>query len=217
LLKDLPISLVEREFVRECEKVTTRHDNRGHEDFRDFDVQQIGENNYMGIIGDTKVAVSIQSLPFKPERGRQNRGDVVVELTYMPCASRANMDIQINRNRVRNEEALQTLFRSAGVIDTRFLLIEQYEAALQLIIRVQVINDAGGVLDAALPTAVVALANYKVPKHKYEDGVFKKISTNAEWPDKLRIFTHAYVITFGVFGETFIYVKHKITTQNNKL
>uniref|UniRef100_A0A914QH65 Exoribonuclease phosphorolytic domain-containing protein n=1 Tax=Panagrolaimus davidi TaxID=227884 RepID=A0A914QH65_9BILA len=39
----------------------------------------------MGIkcIGDTKVAVSIQSLPFKPEGGRQNRGDVVVELTYI--------------------------------------------------------------------------------------------------------------------------------------
>uniref|UniRef100_A0A914Z7M4 Ribosomal RNA-processing protein 42 n=1 Tax=Panagrolaimus superbus TaxID=310955 RepID=A0A914Z7M4_9BILA len=114
------------------------------------------------------------------------------------------MDIQINRNRAKNEEALQTLFRSTGVVDTRFLLIEQYEAALQLIIRVQVINDAGGILDAALPTAVVALANYKVPKHKYVDGVFKKISINAEWPDKLRIFTHAYVITFALFGETFI-------------
>ena len=114
------------------------------------------------------------------------------------------MEVQITRNRVRTEEALQTLFRSSAVIDTRFLLIEQYEAALQIIIRVQVINDAGGVLDAALPTAVVALANYKVPKHKYEDGVFKKISIDSEWPDKLRIFCHAYVITFALFGDTFI-------------
>uniref|UniRef100_A0A914QX11 Uncharacterized protein n=1 Tax=Panagrolaimus davidi TaxID=227884 RepID=A0A914QX11_9BILA len=61
-----------------------------------------------------RIAVSIQSLPFKPERGRQNRGDVLVE----PCSSRTNMDIQINRNRVRNEEELQSLFHSASVIDT---------------------------------------------------------------------------------------------------
>uniref|UniRef100_A0A914P8T9 Uncharacterized protein n=1 Tax=Panagrolaimus davidi TaxID=227884 RepID=A0A914P8T9_9BILA len=106
IIKDLPISLVEREFVQEYEKVTTHHHNRGHEDFCHFDVQQIVENNYMEIIGDTKIAVSIQPLPFKPERGRQNRGDVLVELTYVPCSSRANMHIQINRNPVRNEEAL---------------------------------------------------------------------------------------------------------------
>lgn len=125
-------------------------------------------------------------------------------MAYMPTAAKANMDYQINKIRLKNEDILQQLLRSSGVMDTRFLLIQQYEAALRLIIRVHVLNDAGGIIDVALPTAVVALANYKVPKFLFENGVFKKVSTDAEWPEKLRIFTHAYLITFGVFEDTFI-------------
>lgn len=158
----------------------------------------------MATLGETKLSVSIQAVPFKPERGRQNAGDLEVQMVYMPTAAKANMDYQINKMRMKNEEILQQLLRTSGVIDNRFLLIEQYEAALRIIVRVHILNDAGGIIDAAIPTTVVALANYKVPKFKFEDGVFKKISVEAEWPEKLRIFTHAYVITFGAFEDTFV-------------
>lgn len=218
-MKDLPASLAERDFIRKCEErgvvITVfirhflseffqRHNGRSLVQFRSFHIQMLEENNYLATLGETKLSISIQALPFKPNLGRQNRGEILVQMAYMPTAAKANMDFQINKLRMKNEDILQQLLRTSGVIDTRFLLIEQYEAALRIVVRVQILNDADGIIDAALPTAVVALANYKLPKFKFEDGVFKKISVEAEWPERLRIFTHAYLISFGAFEDTFV-------------
>uniref|UniRef100_A0A7E4VW37 RNase_PH domain-containing protein n=1 Tax=Panagrellus redivivus TaxID=6233 RepID=A0A7E4VW37_PANRE len=203
-MKELPPSIAEKEFIRLCETQGSRHDGRNVDQFRPLEVRKLDENNYLATLGETKIATSVQAVPFKPSSGRQNRGELSVQMVYMPCAAKAALDLQINRMKMRNEDALQTLLRAANVIDGRFLLIEQYEAALHIIVRVQVINDAGGILDAAMAASVVALSNYKVPKYKFVEGVFKKISTDDEWPDQLRIFSHAYVITFALFGKTFV-------------
>jgi len=206
-----PLSVLEKEYVRQGVAVGVRGDGRGPQDYRAFSLQ-------LGIIGqangscriklqNTEMLVSVKTEISDTDETAPECGKLLVHVECCPSASPEYDGLGAKELNAELSRVLAGSLLSGGAIDLRSLCIIPGKKCWTMFIDVLVLDSSGNLFDAASVGIRAALANTQVPALKvtrHGDEYEIELSDNPEDCTSIPVQRVPVIVTVSKVGKRFI-------------
>ncbi|KAF9358992.1 Exosome complex component RRP43 [Mortierella sp. NVP85] len=165
------------EYFRKFVSQGVRPDGRLLNSFRPTTVHQgvitTANGSAMVRIGGTTVVCGIKAEVAEPKMDTPDQGYLVPNVDLSPiCSSAFKAGPPSEQAQVVSEQ-INRVLRESKVLDLKDLCIEEGKAVWSLWLDVVCVSYDGNIYDAALTSVMAALANTRIRKPTYEEGVVK--------------------------------------------
>lgn len=131
-------------------------------------------------IGGTTVVCGVKAEVAEPKLEAPDQGYIVPNVDLSPiCSSTFRPGPPSEQAQVVSEQ-INRVLRESKVLDLKDLCIEEGKAVWSLWVDVVCVSYDGNIYDAALTSVIAALANARIHKPTYEEGVVKVSGMSAE-------------------------------------
>ncbi|KAK3811181.1 MAG: exosome complex exonuclease RRP43-like protein [Benniella sp.] len=165
------------EYFRKFVSQGVRPDGRLLNSFRPTTIHQgvitTANGSAMVRIGGTTVVCGIKAEVAEPKMETPDQGYLVPNVDLSPiCSSAFKVGPPSEQAQVVSEQ-INRVLRESKVLDLKDLCIEEGKAVWSLWLDVVCVSYDGNIYDAALTSVMAALANTRIRKPTYEEGVVK--------------------------------------------
>ena len=176
-----------------------REDKRYQCDYRKLTIRHLYANGQVEVkLGKTIVISQIIPKLVKPYSDRPNEGQLVFNIdtnNLKPNTDYNSKNEDLNEFRNRINIFLEKTLKESKAFDTYSLCIIPGKLAWKMVIDVNIINNEGNVLDAALIAVLSSWLTIKVPFFIEKEG---KLINNNKFVN-LTVLHKPYISTFGIF------------------
>lgn len=162
---------IKESYVKDLLNKGKRADGRGLLDYREIKVDKEvipnAEGSALACIGDTKVLAGVKFDIIEPFKDKPLEGTIVVNAEFSPLAHPEFNAGPPNEKSIELARVVDRGIRSAEVIDSKKLFIEEGKA-LGVFIDLYVIDNCGNLIDTAALAAMAALKCTRVQKYDAE-------------------------------------------------
>ncbi len=166
-LKDIIMSQIRRDVMKDMLSKGSRLDGRGFGDYRKIEIQKsvikTAEGSAIAKIGDTSVLVATKFDVVKPFPDRPKQGVLITNAELLPTASPSFEPGPPDENSIEVARVVDRAVRSAECVDLDTFFIEE-DKVLGLFLDIYVLNHAGNYTDTATLAATASLLDAQIPK-----------------------------------------------------
>jgi exosome complex component RRP42 len=164
---------LDTELIKSIAKKGKRIDNRAFEEYRDITIEQgivtSAEGSARVKLGNTEVVAGIKMAIGEPYQDSQDEGVISVAAELVPLASPEFESGPPRENAIELARVVDRAIRESKAIDFKKLCVTPKEKVWMVFVDIDVLNDAGNLIDACGIAAIAALMNTKIPSLD-EDG-----------------------------------------------
>lgn len=164
---------LDAELIKSISKKGKRIDNRGFEEYRDITIEQgvisSAEGSARVKLGNTEVLAGIKMDIGEPYADSPDEGVISVAAELVPLASPNFENGPPREDAIELARVVDRAIRESKAIDFKKLCVTPKEKVWMLFVDIDVLNDAGNLIDACGIAAIAALMNTKLPSLD-EDG-----------------------------------------------
>lgn len=167
------ITKLDKEFIRSLAREGKREDGRAFGEVRPLAIEigyaKNAEGSALVTIGETKVLVGVKLSVGEPFADTPNEGVLIVNAELGPKASPEFETGPPGVEAIELARVVDRGIRESKCIDLGALCVTPKEKVWMIAVDIDIINDAGNLIDAAGMAAIAALYDAKIPELD-EDG-----------------------------------------------
>ncbi len=172
--------------IRKMVQEGDRLDGRDLDEYREIEVEpdyihETAEGSAKVSIGDTQVIVGLKVSVEEPYPDRPDQGTIVTNAELAPMAAREYESGPPQEPGVELARVVDRGIRESEAVDLEDLCIEPGEQVYTLFLDIHVLNDDGGLIDAASLAAMTALKNGFIPPVN-DDGTLDRDEKSMDVP-----------------------------------
>ncbi|KAG0338553.1 Exosome complex component RRP43 [Podila humilis] len=194
------------EYFRQHVSRGERPDGRLLDDFRPTTVHHgvitTANGSSMVRIGGTTVVCGVKAEVAEPRLDSPDQGYLVPNVDLSPISSSAFRPGPPSEQAQVVSEGIHRVLKESNVLNLKDLCIEEGKAVWSLWVDVVCVSYDGNIYDAALASVMAALANVRIRKPTYEEGIVKVSGAediNDENSFKLKLARTIFSASFALF------------------
>lgn len=173
---------IDTELIRKMIHKNRRMDNRNFDKYREIKIEtgivSSAEGSARVKIGDTEVVAGVKMGIGEPYPDTPDEGCMSVNSEFVPLASPEFESGPPGEDSIELSRVVDRAIRESKAIDFKKLCITPEEKVWMVFIDIDIINDAGNLIDAAGIAAAAALSETKIPElDEKERPVYDKKTT----------------------------------------
>jgi len=163
------------DYVKSIIEKGKRIDGRGLEDYREIKLEsgisKYAEGSARSKIGETEVLVGVKFSTGEPYPDSPDEGTIIVSAELSPIASPNFESGPPSSQAIELSRVVDRGIRESKAVDFKKLCIKKGEKIFMAFIDIQVVNDAGNLIDTCVLGVLKALMEVKLPKLDKDNNI----------------------------------------------